>query len=188
MHSVGDHERVNRVPHSTWHPFWGSPPLSQTYTQRTQSLQTGNWFVHQDFSYSRQAQRQISGKTTRDSRVSHLHLHVDSRVKENPPLNPFQHSAQQQSKEVAVWSYEISFQANGGESSSRNSKTAALLYRSILTTGPQLHQGGKKMAKPKIIGQDLREILGAKKKKKEKRKKKDDDADNRKQVLLSFSS
>jgi hypothetical protein len=44
------------------------------------------------------------------------------------------------------------------------------------------------MAKPKIIGQDLREILGAKKKKKEKRKKKDDDADNRKQVLLSFSS
>ncbi len=49
MHRVGDHERVNRGPHSTWHTYWGSPPLSQTYTQRTQSLQTGNWFVHQDF-------------------------------------------------------------------------------------------------------------------------------------------
>lgn len=129
MHSVGDHERVNRVPHSTWHPYWGSPPLSQTYTQRTQSLQTGNWFVHQDFSCSKQAKLllQISGKTTRDSRVSRLHLHIDSRVKEIPTPNPFQHSARQQSKEVAVWSYKISFQVNGGESSSRKSKTAALL-------------------------------------------------------------
>ncbi len=138
------------------------------------SLQTGIWFVHQDFSYSKQALLlQISGKTTRNSRVSLLHLHIDSRVKEIPTPNPFQHSARQQS----------------------NKRLQNDLIRSLsrLTVESLLHENPEQLLSSRDESLQLahNSTRGAKKWQnqnhrprfernfRKKTKKKDDDADNR---------